>query len=88
MTTYIQFSPSSNSNFTFEADLDGQTYTLTARWSLYGERYYLMITDLSGNVLLNIPMVASPNNYDISLTAGYFTTKVIYREGSNQIEIV
>ena len=89
MATIIQFSPSTSSNFTFQAEFDGQSYTITCPWNLYGQRYYLKIEDLSGNIILNCPLIPSPNGYDINLIKGYFTTStLVFRDASQQFEIV
>lgn len=74
-------------NFEFQADFDGDTYNVIVTWSIYGERYYVTIFDTSNVRVLTIPLIGSPNDYDISLTAGYFTSTLVYRESSRQFEI-
>lgn len=74
-------------NFEFQADFDSDTYNVIVTWSIYGERYYVNIFDTSNVRVVTIPLIGSPNDYDISLTAGYFTSKLVYRESSRQFEI-
>lgn len=75
------------SNFEFLATLDRNTYNVIVTWSIYGERYYVNIFDTNNNRILTIPLIGSPNDYDISLVAGYFTSTLVYREKSRQFEI-
>jgi hypothetical protein len=86
-TTYFNFSPSTSSQFTFQPTLDGQVYTVTVPWSLFGERYYVQIATLQGTVVVLLPLIGSPPDYDISLTAGYFSTTLVYRASTNQFEV-
>lgn len=88
MTKFIPFTPSPKSNFQFQATLDGKNYTCIINWNLFGQRYYLNIYTLRNVRILTIPLIGSPLDYDISLTAGYFTTKIIYRTKTNQIEVI
>lgn len=74
-------------NFTFQATLDSQAYNVIVTWSIYAQRYYVNIYDTAGQRILTLPLIGSPNDYDISMTAGYFTSKLIYRESSNQFEV-
>lgn len=88
MTTYVPFLPSTIANFQFQPTLDGKQYTAIITWNLFGARYYLNLYDLQGNLVIAIPMVGSPDNYDISLVKGYFTTStLIFRESTQQFEI-
>jgi len=87
-TTYVDFNPSLTSNFIFQPTLDGNVYTAIVNWNVFGQRYYLNLYDLSGNLVLCIALIESPDNYDISLVNGYFTTKLVYRESSTQFEII
>lgn len=88
MTTYVDFTPSNYQPFQFQAELDGETYTVLVTWNLFGQRYYLNITSLAGTQVATIPMIGSPNGRDINLVGPYFTTStLIYRAKSNQFEI-
>lgn len=87
MTTYVNFTPSASAVFSFQATLDSSLYAVTVPWNLFGQRYYVNIYDTSGSLIVSRPLVGSPLDYDISLTQGYFTTKLIYRQANVQFEI-
>jgi hypothetical protein len=63
MTTTIQFSPSQNSNFQFQAKFDGNTYNVIVNWNLFGVRYFINIYDLSGHLIVARPLIGSPLGY-------------------------
>lgn len=87
-TVFIDFKPSKKSNFQFLANLDGTNYNCVIRWNLFSQRYYLDVYTNRRSLVIAIPFVGSPNEYDISLTAGYFDTKIVYRYPSQQIEVI
>jgi hypothetical protein len=87
-TNIIQFAPSISANFQFKATLDGLVYNVVVTYNIYGERYYINIYDTSNTLILCMPLIGSPLEYNISLTAGYFTTMLIYREPNRQFEII
>lgn len=85
--TIIDFTPSSTQPFQFQPTLDGQVYNAIVTWGLFGRRFYLNIYTL-GNVLVEaLPLIGSPLDYDISLTAGYFDSTLVYRQANNQFEV-
>ena len=88
MATIIAFNPVPNQNFQFQATFDGQSYSVVLSWNIYGQRYYINIYDQNSNLVVCRSVVGSPDGYDISLTAGYFTTKLVYRASSNQFEVI
>lgn len=85
--TIIEFKPTSKSNFQFQATFDAANYNCIINWNLFGQRYYLNIYTLRGVRILTLPLISSPLDYDISITAGYFTTKLVYRGQTNRIEV-
>jgi hypothetical protein len=90
MTTLIPFTPSNASNppFSTPITLDGVSYVLNVAWNFYGQRYYMTISDTSGNVMWNGAMVGSPLNYDIFLAPGVFNqSTILFREDSGNIEV-
>lgn len=87
MTTLTQFTPQVNQNFAFGPTLDGQLYTGVVTWSLFGQRWVLNIYTLQGVLVFERPLVASPPSYDINLAAGYFSSSIVYRASSNNIEV-
>jgi hypothetical protein len=69
MTTIVpvSFSPLQAPSFTIT--LDGTEYTVTLTWNLYGQRYYINVSDLSNNLILSLPLIGSPDGIVIeSLT--------------------
>ena len=88
MTTLTQFSFSAYNNFQFNPTLDGIPYIAICTWNNYSPRYYISIYDSFNNLIISRPVVASPDDYDINLVAGYFTTsKLVYRGSSNNFEV-
>jgi len=88
VTNVIRFTPSNNSNFQFQVTLDGSQYNIIVNWNIYGERYYVNIYDVNNTLVVCLPLIGSPLNYNISLTAGYFTTQLVYRVQNNQFEVI
>ncbi|CAD6037281.1 hypothetical protein [Escherichia coli] len=86
MTMLIPFRPDGRTPFQFTVSVGGTTLFATALWNLYANRYYLKLTDNSGDTVVFCPMVASPDDYDINLALAYAPGKLIYRESSNQFE--
>jgi hypothetical protein len=88
VTTYA-FSPSVTSVFTFQPTLDGQTYNCTVTWNLAGQRWYLNVYNLSGDLIVSRAMVGSDiNSPPVNLAGGYFTTSsVAYYEDAAQIVV-
>lgn len=62
MTTFIPFTPSNASAppFSFQPVLDGTTYQGSVTWNYFGQRWYLTISDLTGNIIFTLPIVESP----------------------------
>jgi len=84
----IQFTPKNNSNFLFQATFDGAVYNVIINWNIYGERYYVNIYNLNNKLIVALPLIGSPLNYNISLTAGYFTTQLVYRAPTQQFQVI
>lgn len=87
-TTFIDFVPSLTGPFQFRAVLDGESYTVIITWNLFGQRWYANIYTVDSVLLLSIGMVGSPLDRDISLTANYTTTKLVWRPARNQFEVI
>jgi len=86
--TVVQFTPSKVSNFQFQATFDGAIYNVIVTYNIYGQRYYVNIYDTSNVRIITLPLIGSPLDYNISLTAGYFTTQLVYRVANQQFEII
>jgi len=88
MTTFVAFNPSPNQPFQFNPTLDGQTYIATCTWNVYGQRYYVNIYNNFRTLIVSRPIISSPDDYDINLVFGYFTTStLVYRVSSGNFEI-
>jgi hypothetical protein len=90
--TLIPFTPSNTDLFTFTAVLiddngNSDTYVFTTPYNIFGQRFYLTCVDTQGNHIFTVPLTGSPDQFDIPLTAGYFSTSVLYRASSGNIEI-
>lgn len=88
--TLIPFLPSATSAPPFQTivTLDSASYSLACFWNISGQRWYFSISDLSGNLMWNGPLVGSPIAADIPLAPGVFQTSVIlFREDSGNFEI-
>lgn len=59
MSTFVTFAPSTTSAFTFQPVLAGVQYNATVTWNIFGQRYYLNLYDLAGNLVLATAIVAS-----------------------------
>jgi hypothetical protein len=87
-TTFIDFVPTPAAPFQFRAVLDGESYTVIITWNLFGQRWYANLYTVDSVLLLSIGMVGSPLDVDISLTAGYTTTKLVWRPARGQFEVI
>lgn len=84
MTTYA-FAPSVTTVFGFQPVLDGQTYNATVTWNLAGQRWYLNVYDLTGDLITSKAMVASDiNSEPLNLVWGYFQTSAVYYYSDTQ----
>ena len=88
VTTYTQFQPAINQNFSFQPTLDGQQYNVIATWSLFGQRWIVNVYSLNGTWIMSKPLVASPDGYDVNIIAGYFTVStLVYRASTGNMEV-
>jgi hypothetical protein len=87
MTTLTLFNPQSNQVFQFNPTLDGVTYIGQCPFNIFSQRYYLSILDTFGNIILNCPLTGSPDDFSINLAFGYFTSTIVYRVSTGNIEV-
>jgi len=88
VTVYTQFTPVVNRNFSFNPTLDREQYNAVITWSLFGLRWILNVYNLQNQLILQKPLRASPEDYDINLVEGYFATStLVYRESTNNFEV-
>ena len=83
----VPFSPNPLGPFQFQAVLDGTIYNCAVAWALFGARWWFYVLQQSGVVVLARALIASPPDHDFSLTAGYFTTPIVFREMTQTFEI-
>lgn len=87
-TQYYPFTGNERESMLFTPVLDGTVYNCQIKWNIAAQRWYLLITDNSGNTILNTPMVGSVSTGGINLIYGVFTsTTLIWREKNGQIEV-
>ena len=97
MTTVTQFAPTANAPFQFQATLTGPTALVSATgttfdvivpWNVTAQRWYLLIVDQNGNLVLNRSLVGSPADYPINLIGGYFTeSSLVFFESTQQFVV-
>lgn len=49
---FIDFVPSTITAFNFQPTWDNTIYNVTVTWNVFGQRYYVNVTDTSGNLIL------------------------------------
>ncbi|EGT3137597.1 hypothetical protein NPF39_001039 [Salmonella enterica subsp. enterica serovar Uganda] len=86
MTIFIPFKPDGKAPFTFQTTVGGARVFGTVPYNLYANRYYLQLTDGQGNVVTYVPLIGSPDNYDINLALPFAPGALVYRVSSNQFE--
>lgn len=87
MATFVAFAPTPQAPFEFQATLDGSVYTVVVTWNIFGRRYYVNVYALDQTLIVALPMIGSPDDYDISLVAGYFASTLVFRQANAQFEI-
>ncbi len=89
MTTIpFQPSPTAAPPFTTLVVLDGVAYTLTTMWSVYRSDWFYSLTDDSGNLIINAPLIGSPPDSNIYLAPGVFSAStLLYRVSTESFEI-
>ncbi|WP_338735449.1 hypothetical protein V8954_04035 [Klebsiella michiganensis] len=87
-TETYSFTGNERESMAFTSALDGTVYNCQIRWNISAQRWYILITDNSGNTVLNTPAVGSTNESGINLIAGVFSrTTMIWREQNGLIEV-
>lgn len=68
MSTFVDFTPSQQAPFQFQPSLaNGQQYSVSVPWNEFGQRYYINVTDLSGNLILARALSPSGPTLKVSL---------------------
>jgi hypothetical protein len=68
VTTYVGFLPSTTAAFQFQATFDGTPYNVVVPWLEFGQRYYINVYDLAGNLILARGLSASSTKLQASFT--------------------
>lgn len=88
MTTFVNLNPQPGQGFTFQATLDGVGYTMSVTWNVFGQRWFISCLTNNGALIFHLPVIASPNEGDINLLAGYFVTStMVFRATGQNFEI-
>ena len=69
MTTVIAFAPSPLTPFEFQATMDGQVCTIRVPWNLFGQRWYINVSQLDGTLILARALVGSPAAQELASLA-------------------
>lgn len=86
MSMSIPFRPNGRTPFTFQASVGGVKVFGSVLYNLYSNRYYVRLTDGQGRVISNVPLVGSPDNFDINLALPCSPGTLVYRVSKNQFE--
>ena len=88
MAARYPFSGNEQKSMVFTPLLDGTVHNCQTWWNIYSQRWYLTITDDSGDRKLTIPIIGSPEGHDINLLTGVFkSTRMMWRTAIGQIEV-
>jgi hypothetical protein len=88
--TKILFTPSPTAAppFSRVITLDGLSYTLRTMWNIYRGDWYFSLTNQSGTLIINQPLIGSPLGSNIYLAPGIFSTStLLYRAPTNSFEV-
>lgn len=67
-SVFVDFTPSTTQAFSFQVTLAGKQYNATIVWNVFGQRYFLNLTDLLGNLVLYTALVATGPQLNASVT--------------------
>ncbi len=65
MTAFFPFVPSPTAQFQFQPTFDGDEYTVTVTWNLFGRRYYINVFTLAGDLIVSLPLIGSTTGFTI-----------------------
>lgn len=74
MTSYFPFVPNVQAPFTFQPTLDQVQYLASVVWNLFGQRWYLQLTQQDGVPVFTKPLVGSPDGVPIESVSWAFGT--------------
>lgn len=61
MTTIFNFTPGRFAPYTFQPTLDGDQYNAVVKWNLQAQRWYIILTDNTGDMIFTLPLIGSLN---------------------------
>jgi hypothetical protein len=63
LTTLVPFAPNNSATppWSSTITLDGNLFTLAVTWNLFGQRWFINLYDLSGNLIVTKAMIGSPD---------------------------
>lgn len=86
LTAFIAFRPQNDQPFTFRTTVGGAQVFGTVPWNHYARRYYLQLKDGQNTIIAYVPLVASPDGYDINLALSLAPGKLVLRDSTQQFE--
>lgn len=93
MASLIAFQPNRTSFPPFQQNvtLDGVAYNMATAWNISRGDWYVSLTDQSGNLIRNQPLIGSPpagTGTDLPLFPGLLvTSQIVYRPSTGNFEI-
>ena len=90
-TTIVQYVQQPYQPFQFDLTLDGQPYTATVTWSLFGRRLYINLFAASGERIFTLPLIGSPPRIvlqSISWDSGWVTAVTAVGHGYQVLDLV
>jgi hypothetical protein len=75
--TTVPFVPSTTTAFSFQPTLNGITYNVVVTWNVFGQRYYINVYDLGGDLILCRAMVSSGPTLQASLSWNSSTLQAV-----------
>jgi hypothetical protein len=67
----------------FQPTFDGNQYTVTVVWGLFGQRYYIKCVDMNGNTIYQQPLIESLPGVQLSTLAWNEVTQFVYGTTAN-----
>lgn len=61
----------------FQPNFDGEQYTVSVVWGLFGQRYYIKCVDMNGNTVYQQPLIESVPGQQIASLAWNEITQVV-----------
>ncbi|MCU5774728.1 hypothetical protein N5923_21750 [Erwiniaceae bacterium BAC15a-03b] len=87
MTSFIPFKPNDQLPFSFQATIGGVNLFASVPFNLYANRYYLKLVEGQGSATVYVPLIDSPDDYDINLALPWSPGSLVYRGSSRQFEV-